>query len=96
MQIRKLIPIFIFSLCMFPGIAPAANPENWSLHFQTTNIGKTDAPFHAAYSGKNSLRSHGEIRETVTSTLFLGRRLWPGGEFYFNPELSQLTVQFTV
>jgi high affinity Mn2+ porin len=31
----------------------------------------------------------GEVRETWTTTAFIGVRLWQGGEFYFNPELAQ-------
>ena len=82
--------IFLLLFC-FSSSANAAAPEDWSLHFQSTGVGQADAPFHSSYSGPNSLRLSGEIRETVTSTLFLGRKLWEGGEFYINPELSQGT-----
>lgn len=44
--------------------------------------------FHAAYSRKNSLNSDSEQETTVTSTLYLGARLWSGVEVYVNPELS--------
>ena len=45
--------------------------------------------FSAPYDGPNSLPSNGQSRETWTTSLFLGVRLWRGGEFYFNPELLQ-------
>jgi high affinity Mn2+ porin len=44
--------------------------------------------FDAPYSGKNSLNSDSEHESTITSTLYLGARLWKGAEFYVNPELS--------
>jgi len=44
--------------------------------------------FHADYSGPNSLSPESEHETTVTSTLYLGARLWKGAELYANPELS--------
>lgn len=41
------------------------------------------------YEGPNSLPGGGQTRETWTVTGFFGRRLWDGGEIYFNPELAQ-------
>ena len=46
-------------------------------------------PFRSPYAGPNSLPGGGQVRETWTTTAFLGVRLWQGGEFYFNPELAQ-------
>ena len=66
---------------------PAAKPYN--LHGETTLVWQGNAPFRAAYSGDNSLRAHGQGRETLSATLFLGLRLWRGGEFYLNPEMFQ-------
>lgn len=40
------------------------------------------------YSGPNSLSAHRENATSVTSTLFLGRRLWRNAALYFDPELS--------
>jgi len=45
--------------------------------------------FHSPYQGANSLSGRARLRNTVSATIFLGRRLWPGGEIYFNPELMQ-------
>ncbi|HTP79936.1 MAG TPA: carbohydrate porin, partial [Bacteroidota bacterium] len=44
--------------------------------------------FDAAYSGQNSFLTHEEAKTSVTSTIFLGARLWKGGEVYASPELS--------
>ena len=62
--------------------------EQWSLHFQATVISQGHGHFDSPYSGQNSLPSLNEIRTSYTSTLFAGARLWPGAEFYVNPELS--------
>lgn len=65
------------------------NQEDWSIHYQFTAIGQGDPGFHALYSGPMSLNSDGEIQETTSTTLFLGRRLWQGGELYIDPEVTQ-------
>src|SRR5581483_5941547 len=63
--------------------------EDWSLHFQFTGIYQGYPNFPARYSGAHSLNRHAQIRETVTATGFLGRRLWLGAAVYVNPEFFQ-------
>jgi high affinity Mn2+ porin len=61
----------------------------WTLHFQQTVIGQYHPNFHATDIGKNTQVSSGEPqRVSITSTIFIGRKLWKGAELYFNPELS--------
>ena len=72
---------------------PAVDPEKgeqelFSLHFQSTMATAYHPTFAAAYSGKNSLGAHSESATAFVSTLYADRRLWPGGEFLFNPEIS--------
>ncbi|MBC7473058.1 MAG: carbohydrate porin [Candidatus Sericytochromatia bacterium] len=62
--------------------------EDWSFHYQFTNVIQGHPDFYALYSGKNSLKNTFEIESTITSTLYLGRRLWNGAGLYFNPEIS--------
>lgn len=63
--------------------------QTWTYHFQGTIINDAHPGFRAKYSGTNSLADTVETgATTITSTLFLGRRLWKGAAFYFNPELS--------
>lgn len=62
--------------------------SNWSYHFQLTTIYQTHPSFYALYSGKNSLNSNQEEAMSLTSTIFLGRKLWKGASFYFNPEIA--------
>jgi high affinity Mn2+ porin len=70
-------------------LAAASAPSNWSIHGQATYIEQGYFGFHSPYQGANSLSGSGQVRNTVSATIFLGRRLWPGGEIYFNPELMQ-------
>jgi high affinity Mn2+ porin len=67
--------------------APAAS-ERFAVHGQLTFLEQLTAPFHAPYSGPNSLSPrHGA--ETIDATLFLGARLWSGAEAWVNPEIDQ-------
>lgn len=66
-----------------------AEPEDWSLHGQTTAIEQWHGGFTAPYTGPNSLQPAREDKHTATMTLFLGRRLWPSGGIYYNPEVTQ-------
>lgn len=65
--------------------------QGWSLHGQTTVVEQWHGRFSSAYSGANSLNPSREDKHTATLTLFLGRRLWPGTELYYNPEMTQGT-----
>lgn len=68
-----------------------SNKNAWSLHFQQTVITQWHARFHAAYSSSEDLQSLQPVEKaktSLTTTLFIGRRLWKGAEAYFNPEIS--------
>lgn len=60
----------------------------WGLHAQLTVVGQGHGGFPAEYSGANSLSSQREIKASVTSSLFLGVRLWRGAELYVVPEVA--------
>jgi len=62
--------------------------EKWSQHFQLTVIDQSHNSFNAAYSGNNSLSSSHEEALSITTTLYLGRKLWKNASVYFNPEVS--------
>ncbi len=68
-----------------------AAPEMWSVHGQTTVVEQWHGDFTSPYEGLNSLNPTTEDKHTATLTLFLGRRLWSGGELYYNPEFTQGT-----
>lgn len=63
--------------------------SKWTTHFQTTVIAQKHSGFKSLYSGTNSLADTVEPTATsLTATLFIGRKLWKGAAFYFNPEVS--------
>jgi high affinity Mn2+ porin len=70
-----------------PVAAPEA--EAYSFHGQFTNVTQFHPSFTSPYRGPNSLDPGNRGDETVDLTLFLGLRLWQGGEIYANPEVDQ-------
>jgi len=92
---RGFLSGFIILQFLFPCVIVSQNvassdglDETWSYHFQYTGIEQTHGRFSASYSGQNSLSDDAETHFSVTTTMFLGRKLWTGGEFYLNPEMS--------
>jgi high affinity Mn2+ porin len=77
--------IAIFALRLIVDAQDSA--ETLTHHFQFTVIQQAHPSFNAHYTGQNSLLPTAENLMSVTSTLFLGTRLWKGGEIYFNPEM---------
>lgn len=65
--------------------------ERWNLYGQFTYISSWKLPFSAAYTNANgsinSLVPTAERSFTGSFTLFLGIKLWAGGEAYFVPEV---------
>jgi high affinity Mn2+ porin len=58
-------------------------------HFQLTVINQKHSGFKAKYSGMNSLADTVESEATsITTTLFVGGKLWKGAAIYVDPELS--------
>lgn len=64
-------------------------PETWNAHGQFTFVAQSHKRFNSPYAGENSLYPGSSTKETADLTVFLGARLWPGGEFYLNPEIDQ-------
>ena len=62
--------------------------SGWNFHFQFTGIIQYNAPFHSPYAGKNSFLSGEGHAFSVTTTAFVGRKLWSGASLYFNPEMA--------
>lgn len=65
--------------------------EAWNAYGQLTWISSWKPSFRARYTNldgsTNSLQPHAEWSFTGTATLYLGVRLWPGGEAYLAPEI---------
>jgi hypothetical protein len=97
---KKVVGIGIILLLGFQGLGQTLDSVDnratdsmvgrvWSSHFQLTIINQVHSGFHAKYSGMNSLADTVEPSATsITTTLFLGRRLWRNAQLFFNPELS--------
>jgi high affinity Mn2+ porin len=89
---KELAFIFLFLFyvqCLSAQSPDSAHQSPWSYHFQLTVIDQNHSGFKAAYSGNNSFADSVETGATsITTTLFLGRRLWKNAVLYFNPELS--------
>jgi high affinity Mn2+ porin len=90
--VKKRLFILLVVLCLsgLAGSVRAEEPssERFSFHGQTTVISQAHAPFHAPYSGPNSLANATDEENTFTTTLFSSLRLWKGGELYFDPEAA--------
>jgi high affinity Mn2+ porin len=66
----------------------AADDQALGIHGQFTYVEQETSGFNAPYRGPNSL-SPNIGAETIDATLYLGARLWPGAEAWFNGELDQ-------
>jgi high affinity Mn2+ porin len=66
-----------------------AEQQNWAIHFDAIEVLQGQPGFHAPYSGINSVVPQDDFRQTSEVDLFFDFRLWPGAEFYFNPEYYQ-------
>ncbi|MBW4890216.1 carbohydrate porin [Mucilaginibacter sp. HMF5004] len=91
---KKHLLFIIIALCGIKAIAqehpwhPADSTEKWNMHFQMTVIDQSHTAFTAPYTGDNSLNPAAEEALSITTTLFVGRKLWKGASLYFNPEVS--------
>jgi high affinity Mn2+ porin len=90
---RKILAYILLIIskaqCLMAQSIDSTQKSDWTYHFQLTVIDQRHSGFKAAYSGMNSLADSVETGATsITSTLFLGRRLWKNAALYVNPELS--------
>lgn len=67
---------------------PLPGDEHFAIHGQLTYVEQQTNGFNAPYSGQNSL-TPSQGRQTVDATLYVGARLWSGGEAWVNPEIDQ-------
>ena len=90
-KIKRHIAIQIYiliSLTISAQQSDSLKYERFSIHAQTTVINQFKPAFKAKYTGQNSLVPQSENRRSITSTLFLGVRLWRGAGIYINPEIG--------
>ena len=88
---KKLFLAVVFVKAAVPVIAQPLldSNSNWSYHFQLTAINQAHPAFKAKYSGLNSLLNTAESKKlSLTTTIFLGRKLWKNAALYFDPEIA--------
>jgi high affinity Mn2+ porin len=83
---------FILGSVAWAGAPPAevrpAEVQDSNLHIQSTVVSQEHGNFSAHYSGRNSLSRQTDQETSITWTVFAGKRLWQGAEFYVDPELA--------
>lgn len=85
---RAGVALFLFSAT--PAFTQEVQPqEDWAVHGQATSVVQYHPAFHSPYRGTNSLDPGSRGNETFDATLFLGARLWDGGEVWLEPELDE-------
>ncbi len=84
--------LLLITICTLGEVTHAQDPllsdTAWNFHFQFTGIIQYNAPFHSTYIGQNSFLPDAARAYSVTTTAFLGRKLWSGASVYFNPEMA--------
>jgi high affinity Mn2+ porin len=66
-----------------------AKEQRWCFHLQSTEVVTGQPGFTSPYIGANSIKPDDNVRQTSSFDVYLGVRLWPGAEAYFNPEAYQ-------
>src|SRR5438067_2397287 len=83
-----LLLFFVHILAIGNAQPDTLKTDRFSIHAQTTVIYQYKPSFEVPYTGDNSLLPQAEGKTSVTSTLFLGARLWKGASVFVNPELA--------
>ena len=68
---------------LLPGLAALQDrleEQGWLLHGQATFVLQGHPRFHSPYQGPGSLTPEAQARNTLSTDLVLGRRLWSGAE----------------
>src|SRR6185295_19828291 len=93
-KLRRRIGIIVPGLFTIQIVSAQPDPDSirasdWTSHFQLTVIGQKHSGFSSPYKGENSLADSVEpAAVSLTSTLFLGRKLWKGAAIYVDPEVA--------
>lgn len=67
----------------------SAEHQEWLFHVQGTEVAQGQPGFRSPYRGTNSLPPDDDFRQTSSFDIYLGARLWPGGEVYVDVEYYQ-------
>jgi high affinity Mn2+ porin len=83
------LAVFCSSFAEVARADDGAEPEDWAVHGQFTNVWQYHPAFRSPYQGPNSLSPISVGDETIDFTLYLGVSPWKGGELWANPEIDQ-------
>lgn len=88
MRVIIILTLTIF-ICKANGqITDTLKNDRFSIHAQTTVINQLKPAFKAKYTGDNSLVTEQENKNSITSSLYAGVRLWKGASIFVNPEIA--------
>ena len=71
------------------GLPESPDGGAWSIRTQATLIDQFHYSFPSEYEGPNSFGDQSEEEHTFSFSLFLGTKLWGGGEMFYDPEIFQ-------
>jgi len=77
---------------LFPDLAALQDrleAQGWLLHGQATFVLQGHPAFRSRYEGEASLKSVAAARNTLSTDLVLGRRLWEGAEFVVDASVTR-------
>ncbi|MBX6741610.1 MAG: carbohydrate porin [Acetobacteraceae bacterium] len=77
---------------LFPGLAALQDrleEQGWLVRGQATFILQGHPRFHSPYRGEGSLSPAANARNTFSTDLVLGRRLWAGAEFILDASITR-------
>lgn len=83
-----LVAVAFFPFKLFADNNDTLKSDQTSVHFQATVVNQSKYRFNVHYSGTNSLSNEYENTTSITSTLFLGTRLWKNSCVFLNPEIA--------
>jgi high affinity Mn2+ porin len=63
--------------------------QGWLVRGQATFVLQGHPAFRSPYSGEGSLRPGANARNTLSTDLVLGRRLWPGADFIVDASITR-------
>ncbi|MBS7811920.1 carbohydrate porin [Roseococcus pinisoli] len=77
---------------LFPSLAAMQDrleEQGWMIRGQATFILQGQAGFRSPYRAAGSLTPAAQARNTLSTDLIVGRRLWEGAEFIVNPSVTR-------
>lgn len=64
--------------------------RSWAVHVQATDVLQYHPAFRSPYEGRNSLKGHEEVDNTINASLFIGVKTpWEGGQIWLDMDGNQ-------